>query len=229
METVSFTIPMREDALLKTAKYLQDLAGATEVDAVEAFAKDTPEDMGVRIDDKVAEAEGGANTTLVPTVDSEGLPWDVRIHSSSKALIKATAAWRLKKNVDPTLVEQVKTELKALVAPVLVAEEKMPPSTVVHDPGVVVPLIDPTVVTPPGPPVEEVAVVVAPTNTYPELVKLITERVATGKLMPADVKEACENAGAAASGFPDLPALAGAPVFIPLVAEELRKLWATRR
>ena len=219
---------MKEGALLKTAKYLQDLAGTTEVDAVKAFAGDTPEAMGERIDEAVADAEADATITLTPTVDTEGLPWDARIHSSSRNVVKATGAWKLIRGVDAALVEQVKAELRAAVAPVAVAvvpatpapsvEETTPPSTVVHDPSVV---------TPPAPPVDEV---VAPVTAYPELMQAITKRAATGGLLPADVATACTNAGAAAVGVLDLPGLAsevGRP-FIALVAEELRKLWATR-
>jgi Sec-independent protein translocase protein TatA len=44
-------------------------------------------------------------------VDSEGLPWDKRIHSSGKTKI-AAGTWKMKKGVAAELVEQVKTELR---------------------------------------------------------------------------------------------------------------------
>lgn len=51
----------------------------------------------------------------VPERDIEGLPWDRRIHSSSKAR-NADGRWRIARNVTPELVESVKAELRALVA-----------------------------------------------------------------------------------------------------------------
>lgn len=43
-------------------------------------------------------------------VDSEGLPWDARIHSSSKGKIKS-GRWKLKKGVDDSEIAKVKAEL----------------------------------------------------------------------------------------------------------------------
>lgn len=45
-------------------------------------------------------------------VDKEGLPWDSRIHSSSKALV-ADGTWRLRRGVDAVQVAEVKDELRA--------------------------------------------------------------------------------------------------------------------
>lgn len=53
--------------------------------------------------------------TNVP-VDSEGLPWDGRIHSSSKEKLVKDSTWKLKRGVDKTLVEQVKAELRGVMA-----------------------------------------------------------------------------------------------------------------
>lgn len=47
-------------------------------------------------------------------LDSKGLPWDERIHASSKAKV-ADGSWRQKRNVDPSLVTAVEAELKALM------------------------------------------------------------------------------------------------------------------
>lgn len=44
-------------------------------------------------------------------LDSEGIPWDVRIHSSSKAK-NNNGSWKLKKNVDKSIVNSVKVELR---------------------------------------------------------------------------------------------------------------------
>lgn len=53
--------------------------------------------------------------TSVP-VDSEGLPWDGRIHSSSKEKLVKDSTWKLKRGVDKALVEQVKAELRGVMA-----------------------------------------------------------------------------------------------------------------
>lgn len=43
-------------------------------------------------------------------LDSEGIPWDKRIHAGSKAKVKA-GTWRTKKGLDPAVLAQVKAEL----------------------------------------------------------------------------------------------------------------------
>ncbi len=45
-------------------------------------------------------------------LDSEGLPWDKRIHSSGRTKIVKDGTWKLIRGVDPVLVAQVKTELR---------------------------------------------------------------------------------------------------------------------
>ena len=55
--------------------------------------------------------------TDTPELDSEGIPWDKRIHSSGKTQYKQTVgdkkegSWIHRKGVDPILLAQVKTEL----------------------------------------------------------------------------------------------------------------------
>lgn len=48
-------------------------------------------------------------------VDSEGHPYDVRIHSAGKTQI-ANGTWKLKKGVDKALVDQVNAQNKSLMA-----------------------------------------------------------------------------------------------------------------
>jgi hypothetical protein len=61
-----------------------------------------------------------APTPVPPTsggtasVDSEGTPWDARIHASTKTTMKSDGTWKLKKGVDKGYVEQVKAELRLL-------------------------------------------------------------------------------------------------------------------
>ena len=58
--------------------------------------------------------EGAAIATQVP-VDSRGLPWDERIHASSKARIKSDDTWRYKRGVSNELIDQVEAELTGLM------------------------------------------------------------------------------------------------------------------
>lgn len=65
-----------------------------------------------------------AATTIPPApahsveVDSEGLPWDARIHSSSKARVQKDNSWKLARGVSQQLVVTVKAELRqAMAAP----------------------------------------------------------------------------------------------------------------
>jgi hypothetical protein len=56
-----------------------------------------------------------AAPTVGVIVDKSGLPWDGRIHASSKAK-NADGSWRGKRGVAPGILAQVETELKALMA-----------------------------------------------------------------------------------------------------------------
>ena len=50
-----------------------------------------------------------------PPVDTAGLPWDVRIHASSKALLK-DGTWRQKRDTNPAVLAQVEAELRKVMA-----------------------------------------------------------------------------------------------------------------
>lgn len=50
-----------------------------------------------------------------PTLDDRGMPWDERIHASSKA-INADGTWRYKRGVDKTLIDEVEKELSGNAA-----------------------------------------------------------------------------------------------------------------
>lgn len=56
-------------------------------------------------------------TTQAPgiDVDAAGLPWDGRIHASSRALI-ADGTWRQRRNLDPAILATVTAELKQLMS-----------------------------------------------------------------------------------------------------------------
>ena len=139
-------------------------------------------------------------TTAAPTFDKDGMPWDGRIHSSSKAFL-ADGTWRQRRNTDPAVVAAVTAELRAAMAapaPVVPAAPAapqpwpFPPAADVPPP-------------PPAPPVD------AP-MTFPLFMKAIT----AARTPPATVLAACT-----AVGVPNIPALMSRPDLIPQVAATL--------
>jgi len=83
-------------------------------------------------------------------LDAEGLPWDARIHASTKTK-KADGCWKAKRGVSAELVQQVTAELRqlmALPAPAP-ATEAPAPATEAPTPATEAPA--PTPVAPPAP------------------------------------------------------------------------------
>lgn len=58
-----------------------------------------------------ADDDEGPINESAPEVDSTGLPWDVRIHASTKAT-NGDGSWRNKRGVDKALLASVETELR---------------------------------------------------------------------------------------------------------------------
>ena len=63
-----------------------------------------------------------------PEVDSDGMPWDERIHAPSKGTIK-DGTWRAKKGVSDELKAQVIAELSATTAPPMPTAQPTPQAT----------------------------------------------------------------------------------------------------
>lgn len=73
---------------------------------------------------------------LVPTIDKDGLPWDERIHSSSKNFV-ASGQWRKRKGISDELVAEVEGQLKRLMAipsPLVSTIPPPPPDTKIPPP-----------------------------------------------------------------------------------------------
>lgn len=70
----------------------------------------------------IAPTAATAQTAVPGTVerDSTGLPWDARIHASTKTKV-ASGAWTAKRNVDPAFKAQVEADLRGLPAPAAAA------------------------------------------------------------------------------------------------------------
>lgn len=75
------------------------------------------------------EDDNDAPNAAAPDVDSNGLPWDERIHSGTKALT-STGAWKKRRGVAATTVTAVEAELRARGAAVAPAPVMVPPSPV---------------------------------------------------------------------------------------------------
>jgi hypothetical protein len=140
--------------------------------------------------------------------DADGLPWDGRIHSSSKALL-VDGKWRQRRNTDPAVVAAVTAELRAaLGAPAPAAAAVVVPSPVTVAPFVPenIPLPAALVVVPPPPPPADA------TLSFPDFMRAIT----AARIPPGTVLDACK-----AVGMPSIPALNQRPDLIPTVAAAL--------
>ncbi len=155
-----------------------------------------------------AEAASASGVEL----DAEGLPWDVRIHSSNR---KKTAkdVWNRKRNTDDAMWDHVRTELRNAMGAPAVPAVPLPPAPV-HVP---MPPETPTSGAADGPldpasafaptvsaaPVATVAASVVPiippppgaTTSFQELIVRITGAQSAGKLTPEATAAACQSVG----------------------------------
>lgn len=155
-------------------------------------------------------------------LDKNGLPWDARIHASTKAK-NADNSWRTRRNLDKATLDSVTAELKAgaSVAPAV----PTPPAMVIPPPPVVAPAAAPVNAAPvipappvilPAPPAPGVAAPVLPANgtqpvaavgahTFATVMGKITAAMNMQKLTRPQVDEALTQ-----NGVPNLAALAPA-------------------
>lgn len=152
-------------------------------------------------------AMGQSGAAVLPNgveLDVKGLPWDGRIHASSKAKV-ADGSWRMKRGVDEALVATVTAELKAaLGAPAAV----LPPGSAASLPwpfatsaADVAPL--PVTAVPPPP----------PASAYAALMSRLTHHINVGDIKPQQVTDACVSLG-----VPNVAALAAREDLVPSVA-----------
>ena len=140
----------------------------------------------------------------LPDLDSRGLPWDARIHSSSKNR-NADGSWRKLRGVHEGFVNDVENELSrtmnAPAVPVAPIEEPVtqtPSETVIPD----VPVV----------PVDEPV-------SFNDFMQYLTPKLAAGEINPAQV------AGVIASvELPHIGALFNRPDLIPAVKQKIEAL-----
>lgn len=185
--------PTVEDAAVVPPPPVEDLTGVTDYHTGASSAVVPPPPP--------VEVAAVVPPPPVDGCDSDGLPWDGRIHSSSKARL-ADGRWRQRRNTDPAVVTAVTAELRAALSAPAVAAVPLPPQPAA------------TVLSFPFPPIEEPAAVPPPPAaiTFPEFMRAIT----AARLAPGVVLEACK-----AVGMPSIPALNQRPDLIPSVASAL--------
>lgn len=138
-------------------------------------------------------------------LDAKGLPWDGRIHASSKAKI-ADGSWRQKRGVDQDLVKTVEAEMRqVLAAPAAPGEPWVPPAMAAQP----WPFPESGAAVPPPPPVAPM--------THPQLALKLMQRITAGTLTAEAVEAACQK-----FGVPSFPALALRMDLLPAVAQELQ-------
>lgn len=153
----------------------------------------------------IAPTAATAPTAVPGTVgrDSTGLPWDARIHASTKTKV-ASGAWTAKRNVDPVFKAQVEADLRGVPAPAPAAGA---PAT----PPAAPPVAPPTPPAAPG----------AGPTTFAEMAAKLGEHFAGPNAALAQA--ACQNA-LAGQGLQHLGQLAGVPERIPAVWAEFTRL-----
>jgi len=133
-------------------------------------------------------------------VDKHGLPWDARIHASSKVKV-ADGAWRVRKNLDGATKAAVEAELRQLMALNTAAAPQAPSAPTA--PGIV----------PPAPPVEA--------NPLGALMFRLGPHFASGKLTYAQCDEVVKR-----HGVQNLTQLVLTPNLVPQVEADLMALVA---
>lgn len=168
---------------------------------------------------------------LVVELDKNGLPWDARIHASTKSKI-ADGSWKMKRGVEAATLQQVEAELRvsvgksvdaaavvAIVSP-LMSGHALPgkPADMYIDtpnPATVFGAAPPAALAPPPAP--------APSTepaTFAELMPRVSSAVVAKLMPPAALQDAC-----AANGLAGVVALQQNPAYVPLVWASLKQAY----
>ena len=130
-------------------------------------------------------------------LDTEGLPWDARIHATTRTKRQSDMTWKLKRGIDETLVKQVKAELRGSAIPSVLAG------------------VTPAVPTTTAVSVATTSGAIAPppptAMNYVTLIEAITSKQREGTLAVTDVTTACDVVGIdTAADLADRPELIAA-------------------
>lgn len=138
-------------------------------------------------------------------LDSEGLPWDARIHSGKKSKT-SDGKWRLVRGITPEMVQVVKSELRATMA-IPAPAPQVPPTPA----SIPVPT--------PMPPVPPAPTAIPGSVLFAGLINLVTESIGRGKLTQEKLIEVCRS-----EGLPSLPAANSRPDLIPAIEAKLKAI-----
>ncbi len=219
MAQISLSVPDNETVLRRAAEFLNDVASdlekstgplQTEVLVDELTTPEATHEVTQSGEEDLEPAQEPEDKEEIPAapegvdVDSEGLPWDARIHSSGKTKLKGKGTWKLIRGIDPELVESVKAELKKAMA-VPVPEAEAPAAS---EDKPMPPQATQAATEKPIPPASQGGEI----GTLPELMSAIT----ANKISVETVLEACKKYDLESVG------LLGARVdLIPFVAKDL--------
>lgn len=209
--------PLKNEPVVVTQGFTPgDLSGSAPSAADAAPAQSAPEvsTAGVPAPPSVASVPAPPDiapealatpSSPAPTVDSSGLPWDKRIHSSSKA-VNADGTWRKLRGLnDAALVARVEAELRAAAANpgnTALAQDAAKLAGMGVDPMTAQPLV------PPPPTVAATPAVPPPPGalTHEQFMEWITPRMMDGRVTFDMVASALQ-----ASNVESLKALEGVP------------------
>lgn len=219
---------------------LREISGAEEAYAIGAAQADnlnaifgTPVDTAGDLTLTIS-----ATDSLVP-LDSQGLPWDSRIHASTKTFI-ADGSWKLRRGVDPISVDMVKHQLKELMSvptapapptPVIIPQlaEIVPPISgpvgVPKLPSTPAPVLTPTSVgyvppvPVPGPKSHYLIDQVPAAVTLTDLIGRMSAAIAAGKLTQASIAEICTK-----HGVSEFHLLSNRPDLLPLIDADMKAM-----
>lgn len=190
---------------------------AATVPNVPAPPAPTSENAGQVVAPPTANPAGGVE------LDKAGLPWDGRIHASTKTKTKP-GLWTAKRGVDPALVVTVEAELRQVMGAAPAVAPAAPPAPPAAP---VVPVAPPQApaapVAPPAPPAAPVAGGADPRQMFVGLVGRTSAAIGAGKVTQDEVTAICAKHGAAA-----LPLLANRLDLVAQVAAEVDALIAAR-
>lgn len=219
MNVIKLSLPMEQHALLRASEMLKNLSEdlnpvftKEEVDESTSYIVDpTPPKKEIAdpkaifgqpevvTSHRIPDDEEQPKVSSGVETDSDGLPWDERIHASSRGKMKSDGTWKRKRGVGDSVYEGIVLELKAAMS----AEVGQP---------YVAPTLEPEDIEPPTLEPEDIEPPTTAILDFPSFVQACT----TAQI-PQDQILAALNK----HGLPALVMLATRPDLIPAVAAEL--------
>lgn len=196
MNTITFTLPLNasNDDVQAVIVAIHNVFGVAA-----PVAKVKPVVTAVQV---AADEDAASNDDDNGVLDVDGLPWDERIHSTSKAKTKE-GKWRIRKNLDKDMLKTVTAQLKGTM-------QATAPVQITHS--------EPAPATPAAPAVPDFTPVVD--SPFVQFATFIAENSApNGPLSPEWVQQCLTNYGVPGG---DLQNLAHRPDLIPVIHSAIK-------